>query len=58
MDCHHIWCNLRQGLSQTCKQCVRLFEKYPQIEGDDDGMELTKLHFPNAYHTIHKEKEK
>ena len=55
MNEHHIWCNLQQGPSDTCKQCIRLFEIYPQIEGDTDGSELASLHFPNAIPLTKKE---
>lgn len=45
---HHIWCNLRQGPAETCKQCVRLYELYPPIVGDTNGTELATKHFPNV----------
>jgi hypothetical protein len=48
MNDHHIWCNLLRGPVEKCKQCIGLFEMYPQIEGDIDGLELASIHFPNA----------
>lgn len=46
MEEHHIWCNKQQGPVDTCKQCARLFEQYPIVEGDKDGKQLASIYFP------------
>jgi hypothetical protein len=43
---HHIWCNLQQGSPETCSQCIRLNEKFPQ--NNDSELDLIAKHFPNV----------
>jgi len=46
---HHIWCNfaLPSNPAETCKQCKRLWEKYP-YDSEDEKWGLAAKHFPQA----------
>lgn len=43
---HHIWCNNGVGPVKDCKQCHRLYEKYPM-----DGLspkDVARKYFPDV----------
>jgi hypothetical protein len=44
---HHIWCNVQSGSVSECKQCKRLWEKYP-YESESDKEQLAAKNFPEA----------
>jgi hypothetical protein len=44
---HHVWCNYATGPVTDCKQCQRLYAKYPWKPGED-SLALAALHFPDA----------
>ncbi len=44
---HHIWCNYSSaGPSSECKQCKRLYDRYPMEGTTADG--LAAQYFPDA----------
>ena len=43
---HHVWCNFQRGPAETCRQCIELKAKYPEIEGDAAGEGLAEKYFP------------
>jgi hypothetical protein len=45
MHLHHVWCNYFSLSREGCKQCERLFERYPMDRTPD---EMAKKHFPDA----------
>ena len=45
---HHIWCNHFHGSPADCRQCHRLWGRYPYDESKADGVTLAAQYFPDA----------